>query len=207
MSSIEATKLKGVSDSVKRVLGVDPEQRSHDRGVIESIVPSLRDADIETAKAQRDQRRVSGSLAQKSNALSIALKGIKGLQAIPIRNGFSLTMNEQLLFSTGSADVSGKGRDVLKTVGEMLRKTDALIRVEGNTDDLSISNKQYPSNWELSLARAANVTKYLILNAGIAPERLCAAGYADTRPIVANDSMQNRQLNRRLDIILTFPED
>jgi chemotaxis protein MotB len=207
MSSIEATKVKGVADSVKKVLGIKLEQEGNNRGVIESVIPSIRDADIERERTQKNRKKGSGAFTDKREALSKAVENLGGQKMIPLKNGFSLSMNEQLLFPPGSAEISNEGHNALQALGEILQRSDVLIRVEGNTDDLPISTGKYPSNWELSLARAVNVVQRLLSNGMIAPERLSAAGYADTRPRVINDSVQNRQLNRRLDIILTFPEN
>ena len=85
----------------------------------------------------------------------------------------------------------------------VLKKSDCAIRIEGHTDNIPIHNKKYQSNWELSTARAVAVVKYLIAESRIAPERLSAVGYGDSRPRVPNDSDSNRELNRRVEIILS----
>jgi chemotaxis protein MotB len=79
--------------------------------------------------------------------------------------------------------------------------------VEGHTDDVPIENKRFPSNWELSVARAVNVVKYFISKGNISPERLSAAGYGDSKPLYPNVSDHNRELNRRVGIILTLREN
>ncbi|MBC7105712.1 MAG: OmpA family protein, partial [Firmicutes bacterium] len=76
------------------------------------------------------------------------------------------------------------------------------IRVEGHTDDLPINTPQFPSNWDLSTARANTVVKELIDGLGFPPERLAAVGYGEYRPRVPNDSDYHRQLNRRVDIVV-----
>lgn len=207
MSSIEAAKVKGVAEAARKVLGIKPEQEGNKRGVIESVIPSLRDADIERERTKKGSKQVTGAFVDRRVAMSKALENLEGLKIVPLNNGFSLSMNEQILFSPGSSEISIKGHDALKALGEILQKSDVLIRVEGNTDNLPISTGKFPSNWELSLARAVDVVKYLASEGKISPERLSAAGYADARPKVANDNVQNRQLNRRVDIILTFPEN
>ncbi|HHW18203.1 MAG TPA: OmpA family protein, partial [Firmicutes bacterium] len=79
------------------------------------------------------------------------------------------------------------------------------IRVEGHTDNWPISTDKFPSNWELSTARATNVVRFLIEEAGIQPERLQAAGYGEYHPIDSNDTPEGRQRNRRVDVILMRP--
>jgi len=76
------------------------------------------------------------------------------------------------------------------------------VLIEGHTDNLPIRTAQYPSNWELSAARAARVLRYLVQKGGISPHRLTAVGYADTRPLVPNTTPANRAQNRRVDIAI-----
>jgi len=207
MSNIEATKVKGVADSVKKILGIKLEQDGNNRGVIESVIPSLRDEDIERARTQEGSKQVAGASKDKRMALYKALENLEGQKIVPLNNDFLLSMNERVLFSPGGAEITIKGHKALKALGGILQRSDVFVRVEGNTDNLPISTGQYPSNWELSLARAVNVVKYLASEGEISPERLSAAGYADTHPKATNDNVQNRQLNRRVDIVLTFPEN
>jgi chemotaxis protein MotB len=83
-----------------------------------------------------------------------------------------------------------------------LKKTPNLIRVEGNTDNVPIHTAQYPTNWELSAARAIGVARYLVEHDGLDPYRVSAAGYGEFRPRVPNDTDDHRQQNRRVDIVL-----
>jgi len=207
MSSIEATKVKGVADSVKRVLGMKLEQDGNNKAAAKSIVPSLRDADIERARAQEESKPVAGAIRDKRMALYKALENLENQEIVPLKHGLLLSMNEQVLFSPGGAEITAKGHKALKELGGILQRSDVFVRVEGNTDNLPISTGRYPSNWELSLARAVHVVQYLASAGEISPERLSAAGYADARPKAPNDNPQNRQLNRRVDIFLTFPEN
>ncbi|KXS40607.1 MAG: chemotaxis protein MotB, partial [Candidatus Frackibacter sp. T328-2] len=80
------------------------------------------------------------------------------------------------------------------------------IMVEGHTDDLPINNSRFPSNWELSTARATNVVRHFIENNGIDPAKLSAAGYAKYKPIKPNTNAKNRSLNRRVDVIVLKKE-
>ena len=76
------------------------------------------------------------------------------------------------------------------------------MRVEGNTDNVPIATSSYPTNWELSAARATNVTRYLVEHDKITPTRISFAGYGEFRPKYANDNDQHRQENRRTDIVI-----
>jgi len=90
----------------------------------------------------------------------------------------------------------------LDKIAPLLIESHRHIRIEGHTDNLPINTRDFPSNWELSTARAVNVVKYLIEKHNFSPYILSAAGYGEYRPIAPNDSARNRALNRRVDIII-----
>ena len=112
-----------------------------------------------------------------------------------------MRMSEHTLFDLGSADISDEALPLLQKVGAIISKTDYLIRIEGHTDDLPIHTERYPSNWELSTARAVNVLRYFIKNHNIDPRRLAAEGFSEFHPLVANETPENRGKNRRVEII------
>ncbi len=120
--------------------------------------------------------------------------------------GLVVSFKEKLVFDIGSAEIKPPARDLLRRVGEILARGEQLIRVEGHTCDLPIRTERFPSNWELSVGRATNVTRFLIEEAGVAPHRLSATGYAEFRPVVPNDCEENRAQNRRVDIVLLSME-
>ncbi|MGB9620426.1 MAG: OmpA/MotB family protein, partial [Armatimonadota bacterium] len=117
----------------------------------------------------------------------------------------SLVTNE-ILFAAGRAELSQKARSIIGEIGQMLLSVPNPIRVEGHTCDLPVASNAYVSNWELSTARATNVVRYLIEKVGVPPDRLSAAGYADTKPLVPNTSERNRAVNRRVDIVILRSE-
>ena len=116
--------------------------------------------------------------------------------------GMVISFKEKIFFKIGSAELLPEARNLLRRVGKILAEDDHDIRVEGHTCDLPIRNASFPSNWELSTARATNVTRFLIDEVGIEPRRLGATGYAEFRPIAPNDSEENRMRNRRVDLLL-----
>lgn len=109
-------------------------------------------------------------------------------------------LSDGTLFDLGSAELKPSAKQVLDRVAEVLSAVPNPVLIEGHTDNLPIRTAQYPSNWELSAARAARVLRYLVQKGGIPAERLIAVGYADTRPLVPNSSPANRAQNRRVDI-------
>ena len=112
-----------------------------------------------------------------------------------------LEMNSELLFASGKAELSSKAIPVLQKVAEAVKDVPNVINVEGYTDNVPISTGFYPSNWDLSSARAASVVKELIKN-NIPPTRLSAVGYGEFHPIADNKDEEGRFKNRRVVLVL-----
>lgn len=112
-----------------------------------------------------------------------------------------LEMNSELLFASGKAELSGKAIPVLEKVAEVVRDVPNVINVEGYTDDVPISTGIYPSNWDLSSARATSVVKELVKN-NIPPTRLSAVGFGEFHPIADNKDEAGRFKNRRVVLVL-----
>ena len=115
---------------------------------------------------------------------------------------------DRILFDSGEAALAARGQEVLGRVAAVLKTIeDKQIQVSGHTDDIPIKSdelkKQFPSNWELSVARAVNVVRYLSETGGVKPERLTAAGHGQFHPIASNSNATGRAKNRRIEILLT----
>jgi chemotaxis protein MotB len=129
------------------------------------------------------------------------LESTHGLEAQYTQKGIHLTLNDNLLFNSGAARLTSQGHTLLDKVASIIGPLGRYIRVEGHTDNIPILTHRYPSNWELSTARAISVVKYL-QRRGIPAHYLSAAGYGESKPRVANDTAHNRSKNRRVEIIL-----
>ena len=123
-----------------------------------------------------------------------------------LQGRLTVNMVERILFASGEAAVKPAGLEVLTRVGDILKEVaDKEIQVEGHTDNVPISSRlqqTFPSNWELSTARATNVLHFLQDRIGIPGERLAACGYGEHRPIAGNDTAEGRAQNRRIQIVL-----
>jgi chemotaxis protein MotB len=123
-----------------------------------------------------------------------------------LQGKLTVNMVERILFDSGKSDIKPAGLEVLKRVGDILKEVaDKDIRVEGHTDNVPISprlQQTFPSNWELSTARATNVVHFLQDRVGIAGERLSACGFSQYSPVAANDTPEGRAQNRRIQIEL-----
>ncbi|WP_232466759.1 OmpA/MotB family protein, partial [Alcaligenes faecalis] len=117
----------------------------------------------------------------------------------------SFRINSEILFNSGGADLGLEGLTVLRQLAAVLQKSTHPIVIEGHTDSVPIRSYRYPSNWELSGARAGSVVRYMEAN-GIGSQRLSAVGYADTRPLGDNGTQQGRATNRRVEIIVQTPQ-
>ena len=117
----------------------------------------------------------------------------------------NLVISDKILFSPGSADLKSGGLELLSQLAVIINNSKLNMSIEGHTDSVPINNANFPSNWELSSIRATMVTRHLIKN-DIAPDRIRAIGYADTRPRSQNDTSEGRKHNRRVSIILHMPE-
>lgn len=133
----------------------------------------------------------------------IAHGDIKITQAV---DKLSVNFVEKILFDSGKAEIKSRGLEILKRVGDILKKvSDRQIRVEGHTDNVPIGSRlreTFPTNWELSTARATNVVRYLQDTVGVDPAVLSAAGYSEYKPVDTNDTLEGKAQNRRIEIVL-----
>lgn len=126
--------------------------------------------------------------------------------SMEIENGkLRLRLAAHRFFDPASAALRPEMLAVLDAIGAEIAVSDQLVRVEGHTDDGPINSAKYRNNWDLSAARAATVVSYLEQAHGVKPERLSAAGLGSSHPLVSNDTPDNRELNRRIEIVLELP--
>lgn len=117
------------------------------------------------------------------------------------KDKITIRFNSSLLFESGKATLKEQVKPYLKKISKTFPEGYS-VQIEGHTDNLKISNKEFASNWELSAFRGINVLKYMINNCGISSDRLSVAGYGEYKPIADNSTEEGRSKNRRVDIIL-----
>ncbi len=130
---------------------------------------------------------------------------LPGVELTSSLRGLVISLPEAGSFPPGTADLSSPARTVMLELAGKLRDLPNMIRVEGHTDNVPIATEAFASNWELSTSRATRVVQFLIEECGIDPARLSAAGYAEHRPRLANDTPEARARNRRVDIVVLDP--
>ncbi|MGA7523816.1 MAG: flagellar motor protein MotB [Acidobacteriaceae bacterium] len=118
------------------------------------------------------------------------------------RDGLVISLREAGFYQSGSAAPDAGSKGTLDKIAAKLSAVPYDLRIEGHTDDVPIHTAQFASNWELSTARASELTKILIVRYGFAPARLSAAGYGEYHPVASNDTAEGRSQNRRVDIIV-----
>ncbi|MEP2446575.1 hypothetical protein A8B79_01115 [Balneola sp. EhC07] len=161
------------------------------------------------------QENVQTPLAEVKKDLDEKLAEEREAELVDItldREGIKLFFNSSSFYNSGEANLLPTGQQIIDKVTQAMNDLGYYkfkVDVEGHTDNVPINTPVYPSNWELSVARASGVVKYFIQE-GIEPERIKASGYADTKPIVphvdetGNDIVENRALNRRIVIRIYY---
>ena len=184
------------------------EQISGQGGEIGRLRSALQLTEEEAAQRERELREATRTREELIGKLEkeISEGNIKISQ---LKDRLSVEIVDKILFPSGSDQITGGGKDVLKKVSDILKNVkENSIRIEGHTDDVPIGSKlkdKFPSNWELSTSRATQVVRYLS-DQGIDPGQLQAVGMAEYRPVAPNDTPEGKQRNRRIEIIL-FPKD
>jgi chemotaxis protein MotB len=186
VGTMDVKRFKNFQNALQSAMGVFYEGRHSDEGLISDKQWYVVDSPP-LGKQGEDYR----SLAQT-----------QGLEAQYTPKGLQLTLNDELLFGAGSAQLTAEGLKMLQKVSAIIKPLNRAVRVEGHTDDRPITTARYPSNWELSTARAIRVIDYFIDQGGIAAQSLSAVGYGSVKPKFPNDSEQHRAMNRRVEIIL-----
>lgn len=176
---------------------------------------SLADENIALKESTTKLEKKSKEVEATSNTYKDLLKEMKGeiakgqITITELKGKLTMDVVDKILFDSGEAQVKQEGLEVLQRVVDILKNVkDKNIRVEGHTDNVQIAGrlvKKYPTNWELSQARALNVTKYL-QQQGIDPQILSATAFGEYKPIADNSTPEGRAKNRRIAIIL-LPKD
>lgn len=178
------------------VASADVEQRVTEPPAVTGPVDGAGDGDSQPALTAADRLRTTLSQTGLSDRVEMSVQ----------QGVVNLDISDNILFSPASAALSTDGLALLQNLAAVLRTLPYHLSVEGHTDNMPIQTTRYPSNWELSSARAARVTRKLI-EQGVAPARIRAIGYGDTRPRDSNDTEAGRSRNRRVTFVLQVEAD
>jgi chemotaxis protein MotB len=153
--------------------------------------------------------------SRKSEMPRIVRKIRNKLQKVSMADRILVLSNDQMvkihipsgvLFESGSARMLDGSEEVLTALVPIVGSLNNFVRVDGHTDDVPANNTAYPSNWELSTARACSVVRFFTEEMRLDPERFSAQGFADQRPRFPNDSPEHREANRRVEIVILAAE-
>jgi chemotaxis protein MotB len=163
--------------------------------------------DKRTAQLGEQQRKIDDRMKKLANGLSQVMASMIKQRMVNInqtKRGVVMDISASTLFGTGEVVLQDSSLDVLRQVAAVLSKEDMPIEVEGHTDDTPIATAQFPSNWELSSARASSVVRVLI-DSGVPAKHVAVMGLASNQPLVPNNSAENRARNRRVTITIASP--
>jgi chemotaxis protein MotB len=188
MSKIDAGKYAEIVNAMEGVFGSPKGVMAGSMGIVEPPVNVL----------QRERQRI---VEEIQSALQAAMKD-NMISVSENERGITVHIMEEMLYPSGSADLKNTSLTTLDSLAGVLRMLPNDIRVEGHTDDVPIRSPNFPSNWHLSVARAVNIGYYLIERHGLTASKVSVVGYAEYRPLVPNDTPENRARNRRVDIVI-----
>lgn len=217
LSQVDVDKFKALTQSLAAAFGASG-------SILESPGPSAVEGMAMNTNPQQTNTnpQQTESIQQQLESIQQQLEEIKSIEQIWIEldafieaerlrdrvtasleeRGVVLSFQEEVFFSLGSAELTPEARSLINKVAVVFRESPYYTRVEGHTDDWPINTPRFPSNWELSAARATSVVQELVRGSDFPPHRLSAIAYGEYRPRVPNNTAANRQLNRRVDFVI-----
>jgi len=204
MLTEEKASLEQENNKLKQDIGTLEEKKT----TMEQEVGSLKQA---VGSLEQEKSSLISSSQQRQQQYEQLVQGLSKeveqgkLQVRQYKNMLAVDLAEQIFFDSGKATLKKEGKEVLRKVGEALKEyEDKVIRVVGHTDNVPVSKSLqavFPTNWELSVARATTVVRFL-QEVGVPPERMVASGRGEYDPVASNDTPEGRQENRRIEIML-----
>lgn len=208
ISAVNVEKYKIFSAALTSAFGkqaaVKPEM-AEPGGEQEALLKSLVDRrNARLGERLRKQQEYMQGVASGLNQAMAAQIASGQVSVTSTSRGVVLEINASALFNQGEAELQSSSIKTMSRVAQILEQGDQSIEVEGYTDDTPIKNARFPSNWELSSARASSVVR-LFIEHGVAATRLTAAGSAANRPVASNDTAEGRARNRRVTVTILSP--
>jgi chemotaxis protein MotB len=200
MSSADSTKFKRMSAALQQAFNVDVLQGQSQTSMGDGETPPSPASDT-TSITEAEVPQV----ARLTGKIDAVLEGEAQAPSVSVavdREGIVIRLSGSYLFDSGRAELKPNSLAVLDVIAGELKLIDNEIRVDGHTDSTPIESSRFPTNWELSTARALAVTRYLSETDSIQATRLMAAGFGEFRPLFVNDTRDHRALNRRVEIHL-----
>ena len=204
-SSMGDLKVKDVNKSIQKVfaakqietetVNVSDEEKNESEIASQNLFDNTGNTILDGGDGILDAHRIVQQI-EKDIDTTATVKVLKSDRGIVIR------LNDTMLFDPGSAIIKPQAKATLDKIALSLAKFQNPVLIEGHTDSMPIRNEKFPSNWELSTARATNIIKYLTHTHKFTPDRFSAVGYGEYMPVEQNTTPQGRAKNRRVDIIV-----
>lgn len=191
ISSVDSKKLNELSQALKNSLKGETE------------VGELQN--LEDLKVDINEINESTEYEDLVNKLSQIIENNSLAEVIKIReedDGVVLQLDETILFDSGKANLKEYSKEILDIITTIITNIDNDVLIEGNTDNVPIKSTEYATNWELSTARAVSVVRYFVESKKLDPTRFSVKGYGEFKPLVENDTPENKAINRRVDILI-----
>jgi chemotaxis protein MotB len=207
LSTVNEGKYRVLSDSMTAAFRNVEINSAAQRPVI--VTPAIPVLQKQSQAAKRAEAQRQKRLERMRNVYRELLAAMAPLiergevRVVETDRGITIEINDSILFAPGQAVLNPRSAKAMQSIAQVLSPMDLPITIEGHTDNVPINTPQFPSNWELSAVRATTVLR-LFLESGVAPGRLTAIGYADTRPVESNDLAEGRARNRRVTILIDF---
>lgn len=212
LSQVDIKDFKTLEDSIKKAFSAPSItegstgvfQKDSSNSILDSSQSDSMIAPLMMEYVSQKYEEQSMQEIQKDIEYAIKEGEINGVQVFETDRGLLIRFNDDYLFESGSANLTSKAKVKFDKVGAIIGKRFILhnMRVEGHTDPHPISSNIFPSNWELSSARAGSIIRYFIARFSFMPSLFTAIGFSDTRPIADNNSPAGRAKNRRVEILI-----
>ena len=202
MGSIEEEKWKQIKSSMRDALGQEKIPEAGIREGLDVIKEQVLDettvhaVDEVGAMVAKEVEEIASEVEEFVFKNKLAGK----VEVSSDERGAIVTLSDTVMFPPGKSRMTYTGDEIIKQVFDILKQFSYQVKIEGHTDNVPMNTQQYPSNWELSAARAAEVARKLV-KAGFNPTNLSIEAFAQYRPKVPNDSRQGRATNRRIEIV------
>ena len=203
-SDADIEKFESISLGLARAFHVDVKKSGIEGSAVlqggRGVIPDT----ISTTPIDPDLERIREAVRKQSEAKGI---GIGKIVVTRDEENIIIRLADNLLFPSASASIREDALPLLDIVGSILEDLPNQILVEGHTDNVPVGTERYPTNWELSSARATAVLRYLVEQTGLEAGRAFAAGFGEFRPETSNLTLEGRALNRRADIVVLYPPE
>lgn len=211
LSQVDIKDFKALEDSIKQAFAAPSIIQGSD-GIMENTSDSIFDTSqgdsmiTPLMMEYLSQKYEEQSMEEIRKDINEEIKDgeVDGVEAIQTDRGLLIRFSDDYLFASGSADLTSKAKIKMDKIGVIIGKKFILhnMRIEGHTDNQPISSKIYPSNWELSSARASSIIRYFVSRFGFMQNLFTAVGFADTRPLADNSTATGKAKNRRVEIMI-----